>query len=80
MPRPNTTFDLSVSDLAQIEEALRDRTSALADERLALCDDNPAELMKIRAVEAELHSVEDLLGRLHKQKVFFRPKGVYVGG
>lgn len=25
-------------------------------------------------------SVQDLLGRLHNQKVFYRPKGVYVSG
>ena len=25
-------------------------------------------------------SVQDLLGRLHNQKIFYRPKGVYVSG
>ena len=28
----------------------------------------------------EARKVQDLLGRLHNQKVFFRPKGTYVSG
>ncbi|MEL7344979.1 MAG: hypothetical protein AAFN59_08975 [Pseudomonadota bacterium] len=31
-------------------------------------------------LRAEPRKVQDLLGRLHNQKVFYRPKKAYVGG
>ena len=64
MPKPNTTFELSINDLDIIETALR---AAQHDtEREGLVDGS---------------CINDLLGRLHNQKVFFRPSnGVYVGG
>ena len=39
-------------------------------------------LTKVAANENDVcpSSVQDLLGRLHNQKVFYRPKGVYVSG
>lgn len=39
-------------------------------------------LMKVAANDNETcpSSVQDLLGRLHNQKVFYRPQGVYVSG
>jgi hypothetical protein len=39
-------------------------------------------LKKVAANENDVcpSSVQDLLGRLHNQKVFYRPKGVYVSG
>lgn len=41
-------------------------------------------LLAVQKVEpplrAEPRKVQDLLGRLHNQKVFFRPKKTYVGG
>ena len=49
--------------------------------RLALADDNPAHMESIRVVEGDQRETEELLGRLHDQKVFYRPKSsVYVGG
>ena len=74
MARPNTTFDLSVDDMELIEAALRNRKSSLSKS-----------LDEARNANAEvkdhLHKIHDLLGRLHNQKSFYRPKrGVYVGG
>lgn len=38
-------------------------------------------LLKVAANDNETNpNVQDLLGRLHNQKVFYRPKGVYVSG
>jgi len=72
--RPNTKFDLSVADLDLIETALRTRKQALAED-----------VQDIHAVnddlKSTLHGIQDLLGRLHNQKEFFRPAtGTYVGG
>lgn len=59
MPKPNTSFDLSLEDMELIESALQ---------RQAANDDE------------DPRRVQDLLGRLHNQKTFFRPRGVYVSG
>lgn len=81
MPRYNRSFDLSLQDVDLIEEALRARGRELSNMRLALSDQNPAHLESIRVVEQDQRAGEELLGRLHDQKIFYRPKGnVYVGG
>ncbi len=73
MPRPNTKFDLTVDDLEVIETALRIQKNSLAGE---LASDAGNE-----SVKGELMDIHDLLGRLHNQKEFFRPRtGPYLGG
>lgn len=77
----NRTFDLSISDVDLIEESLRARGRELSRMRLALSQDNPTYLESIRVIEEDQRAGEELLGRLHDQKVFFRPKNsTYVGG
>ncbi len=77
----NRTFDLSIADVDLIEEALRARGRELSNMRMALSEDNPAHLESIRVIQNDLKTGEELLGRLHAQKIFYRPKaGVYVGG
>ena len=63
----NKTFELTIEDLALIEDALRKEAPAAAPE----CDE----------AQSRARTVHDLLARLHDQKRFYRPKaGVYVGG
>ena len=77
----NRNFQLSIADVDLIEEALRARGRELSRMRLALADDNPAHMESIRVIEGDQRETEELLGRLHDQKVFYRPKSsVYVGG
>ena len=81
MPDYNRNFQLSISDVDLIEEALRARGRELCRMRRALSDQNPAEMESIRVVEEDQHRGEELLGRLHDQKIFYRPQAsVYVGG
>ncbi|WP_425081503.1 hypothetical protein [Ruegeria arenilitoris] len=75
MPKYNDMFELSVQDMDLIETALRglaaSRSLAIPDET----DDGKVDR------ENTLRRVHDLLGKLHDQKVFYRPKdGVYLGG
>ncbi|MEX0307026.1 MAG: hypothetical protein AB3N12_06505 [Ruegeria sp.] len=75
MPQYNDLFELSVEDMDLIEEAMRhviaSRSQAQADE--------VSEAKEAR--EEFVRKAHDLLGRLHDQKIFYRPKtGVYVGG
>ena len=74
MPKPNTSFELTVTDLDLIETALRTRKAGLS-RRLAEVEASDDDLKR------SLHDIHDLLGRLHNQKTFYRPKsGVYIGG
>lgn len=76
MPSYNKTFELSVEDLDMIEGALYRKKAHLAAKRL---DADDAEALT--SLDAEIREIAGLLGRLHNQKVFYRPKrGVYVGG
>ncbi|MEM6309897.1 MAG: hypothetical protein AAF754_07590 [Pseudomonadota bacterium] len=74
MPTPNTTFELTVDDMEMIEDALRSQKKSLS-----------SEIVSAKAVDSDvkkaLHGIQDLLGRLHNQKEFYRPRqGAYVGG
>lgn len=81
MPSYNRKFDLSVEDIDMIEEALRARGRELSRMRLALSEENPAHLESIRVIEDDQRTGEELLGRLHDQKIFYRPQNaVYVSG
>lgn len=68
MARYNKTFELSVEDMDLIETALRTKMRGI--------DQNEAPAGGVSA-----QRINDLLGRLHNQKVFYRPQsGAYVGG
>ncbi len=75
MPRYNDLFELSVEDMELIEEAMRHAISARSVARV----DEGNEDREAR--ENFVRKAHELLGRLHDQKIFYRPKsGVYVGG
>jgi len=81
MPRYNRTFELSIHDVDLIEEALRARSRELCKMRRALSEQNPADMESIRVIESDQRENEELLGRLHNQKVFYRPQTMpYVSG
>jgi len=70
--KPNLKFELSVRDIDIIETALTNKISRRAQSLLEV--DDPID-------KRELEEMRDLLGRLHQQKNWYRPKkGVYVGG
>lgn len=81
MPRYNRTFQLTIEDVDMIEEALRARGRELCRMRRALSEDNPADMESIRVVEEDQRRGEELLGRLHDQKIFYRPNSeIFVSG
>ncbi len=81
MPSYNRNFQLSINDVDLIEEALRARGRELCRMRRALADGNPADIESIRVIEEDQRKGEELLGRLHDQKIFYRPKSeVFVSG
>ena len=86
MPSYNTQFDLDVDDLERIEDALRARKKELSLERLALLggDGGAPDADALAALDAAINATHVLLGRLHNQKVFYRPKTLqntpYISG
>ncbi|MEM1004506.1 MAG: hypothetical protein AAGK26_03955 [Pseudomonadota bacterium] len=75
MPQYNDLFELSIDDMHLIEEALR---QTIASKSLAELDESPDDQTARQDTVRRMH---DLLGRLHDQKIFYRPKsGFFVGG
>ena len=73
MVKANKKFNLSVRDIEVIEQALRAKAG-----RRGLAIANGETSPQLRE---ELHELQDLLGRIHDQKVWFRPKDkIYVSG
>ena len=77
MSKHNRNFELTISDIELIEAALHVTKRDLSMERMA---GTSAMLPKKAAVDP-LRRIDDLLGRLHNQKIFYRPaKTPYVSG
>jgi hypothetical protein len=84
MPGFNTQFELDVDDLDLIETALRQRKAELSIKRMKLVNARDASADEVADIDETLHSTHDLLGRLHNQKVWYRPRAVkgtpYISG
>ncbi len=77
MPKHNRTFELTISDIDLIEAALHVTKRELSMERMAATSD----MLPATATPDPLRQIDDLLGRLHNQKIFYRPATVpYVSG
>ena len=81
MPGYNSRFELSVADMELIEAALRQTKSDLSARAVPVAEQHDKTEDSIGDVDETLRQVHDLLGRLHNQKVFYRPRrGAYIGG
>ena len=73
MPHFNPNIELGIHDMDLIEDALRH-----AKQRLSIPGGPDA---NAAIAGRSVREIDELLGRLHNQKVFFRPsKTPYVGG
>ena len=71
--KPNLKFELSVEDIDIIEKALTAKAGRRGM-RIMQGEDN-------EQLKQEMRDIQNLLGRLHEQKVWYRPKKkIYVGG
>jgi len=71
--KPNLKFELSVKDIKIIEEALNNKVMRRSQR---IIDGEDPEILQTEAAE-----IRDLLGRIHNQKNWYRPKNaIYVGG
>lgn len=84
MPKPNTSFLLSIEDVEVIEDALRFHKKELSMKRLKVASAKAApktEGSAVAQLDQSVRQIHELLGSLHNQKVFYRPSNVaYVSG
>lgn len=80
MPKYNSRFELSVDDVELIEEALRNSKRALSAQMIAPPEEGNVNVDEVDP-DSTVRKIHDLLGRLHNQKVFYRPaRQTYVSG
>lgn len=84
MPKPNTSFLLSIDDIEVIEDALRLHKKDLSMKRMKVVANSAAPKTGSDAVaklDKTVRKIHELMGNLHNQKVFYRPSNVaYVSG
>lgn len=82
--KPNKNFELSVNDVRLIEECLRIKLTKLQTLRLTHVESTivpESEIQSVKEIDFEMKEINDLLGRLHNQKNWYRPDdGIYIGG
>jgi len=81
---PNENFKLSVNDISLIETGLNYQLTRLSERRLTYVESTVIpedELPIIKEIDAQITNIRDLLGRIHNQKNWYRPKTeVYISG
>jgi hypothetical protein len=71
--KPNKNFELNVRDIEVIESALRAKAGRRG---LAIAQGDTSPQLK-----EEMNEIQELLGRIHHQKVWYNPKdGKFQGG
>ncbi|KIN71684.1 hypothetical protein [Sulfitobacter guttiformis] len=76
MPKYNRKFELTLADIDLIEAALN-----VVTRDLSLGREGARALLPIVEDGNHSHAINDLLGRLHNQKIFYRPSNTpYVSG
>ncbi len=71
--KPNYNFELSVKDISIIETALKNKIGRRSQR---IIEGEDPEML-----QQEMKEINDLLGRIHNQKSWYRPQqGIYVSG
>lgn len=76
MVKYNKSFTLDIDDINLIETALYENTKTLF-EKISLENMNATAVCE---VETEIKKINNLLGKIHNQKRWYRPKGTYISG
>ena len=72
MVKPNTKFELTIRDVEVIEQALRAKAGRRG---LAIAEGETSPQLR-----AEMRELQELLGRIHHQKVWYTSKDKFQGG
>ena len=85
MAKANTTFDLDIRDVELIENALNSiitkQSSTIINSASNINTEPTPENCPVE-INGQIAELRDLLGKLHNQKVWYRPKNrfAYIGG
>ena len=72
----NTEFQLNIEELKTIEDSMIYRLKRLTTRRLTVKKDSSKE-----KIDIEVKHIQELLGKIHNQKEWWRPKNkVYISG
>ncbi len=84
MTKANTTFNLDIRDVELIENALNSIITKQSSKIINSADNRNVKPQDNCSLEAknQIAELRDLLGRLHNQKIWYRPKksATYIGG
>jgi hypothetical protein len=85
MAKANTSFDLDVRDVELIENALNSiitKQSSTIINSASNSNTQPTSGNCPAEINNQIAELRDLLGKLHNQKIWYRPKSqfAYVGG
>ena len=85
MAKANTSFDLDVRDVELIENALNSiitKQSSTIINSASNSNTQPTSENCPAEINNQISELRDLLGKLHNQKVWYRPKNrfAYIGG
>jgi len=74
MAKYRESFALSIKDVSMIEEALSSRVGQTSKAILEQSSHNPFERAcdQVQGYKQELAEIQELLGRLHNQKIWYR--------
>lgn len=82
--KPNENFNISVRDLEIIENSLKKEISRLLNLRKTYIESTitpEGEITRVKEIDCEIKEINDLLGKFHNQKEWYRPKDkIYVSG
>jgi hypothetical protein len=73
MTKPNENFKLTVSDIDIIELALNNKVH-----RRSMIVSTEPDHPDSKSMQVEISAIRDLLGRIHNQKIFYRPKNRFA--
>ena len=80
----NKKFELNPDDVELIEHCLRSEQSRIALSRQTTIDSTimpPDQIQSVKEYDSNIKVISDLLGKLHAQKIWYRPKDkVYISG
>ena len=79
----NRNFEFDIRELELVEHALRDKLNRLSVNRMTIIESTikpETELDSVKRLDREMKEINSILGKLHNQKLWYRPKDKYVSG
>ena len=77
----NKNFELSIKDMELIEDALRRKKRELSGQIFESMEGGVKYDEAPQDVDERVRGIHDLLGRIHNQKIFYRPRNAtYISG